>query len=50
VSVARDLAHAAPDVVTTWVVPGAGHTDGLAKDPDEWEPRVVAFLDEHLDG
>ena len=35
--------------VTTWTVPGAGHTQGLATAPDAWEERVVAFLDDALD-
>jgi uncharacterized protein len=36
---------ASPDTVRLWVVPGAGHTDGLATHPAEWEARVIAFLD-----
>lgn len=34
--------------VAVWVVPGAGHTGGLATQPAEWESRVVAFLDAAL--
>jgi dienelactone hydrolase len=34
----------APDRVQTWVVPGAGHTQGLRADPAEWEARVTGFL------
>jgi dienelactone hydrolase len=34
--------------VTTWVVPGSGHTQGLTTAPAEWERRVTAFLDETL--
>jgi pimeloyl-ACP methyl ester carboxylesterase len=45
---ARYIASAAPDRIEVWTVPGAGHTDGLATDPDGWEKRVVAFLDAHL--
>jgi pimeloyl-ACP methyl ester carboxylesterase len=50
-----DEAHAAafirsgaPERVTVWTVDGAGHTDGLTRAADEWERRVVDFLDEHL--
>lgn len=45
---AAHLAGAAPDRVEVWTVPGAGHTDGLATDPEEWERRVVSFLDANL--
>jgi len=31
-----------------WVVPGAGHTKGLQTAPQDWERRVVTFLDESL--
>jgi hypothetical protein len=34
--------------VQTRTVPGAGHTQGLRTAPDEWEERVVGFLDEAL--
>jgi pimeloyl-ACP methyl ester carboxylesterase len=47
-SAARDVAAADPERVTVWVVPGAGHTAGLAVAPDEWEARVIAFLDASL--
>jgi pimeloyl-ACP methyl ester carboxylesterase len=36
------------DGVRTWTVPGAGHVQGLRTAPDEWETRVVGFLDEAL--
>jgi dienelactone hydrolase len=39
---------AAPDRVTVWNVDGADHTGGLETAPDEWEQRVVEFLDENL--
>ena len=39
---------AAPDRVTVWNVDGADHTGGLETRPDEWERRVVEFLDESL--
>ena len=38
----------APDSVSVWTVPDAGHTDGLATDPDEWERQVTGFLDDAL--
>ncbi len=33
---------------TLWVVPGAGHTQGLSLYPDEYEQRVTAFFDDAL--
>jgi uncharacterized protein len=36
---------AAPGSVTLWVVPDTGHTAALDTHPEEWEARVVAFLD-----
>ncbi len=38
------LAGAAPDRVTVWTVPDAGHTGGLGTAPAEWEQRVTDFL------
>jgi pimeloyl-ACP methyl ester carboxylesterase len=35
----------APASVTVWVVPGAGHTQGLSVAPAEWERTVIGFLD-----
>ncbi len=40
----------APDSVTVWVVPGAGHTAGLHAQPRQWEEHVVRFLDDALAG
>lgn len=37
-----------PDTVEIWVVPDTGHTGGLDTHPEEWEERVVTFLDEAL--
>ena len=34
--------------VEVWTVPGAGHTRGLRTAPEEWERRVVGFLDRAL--
>jgi dienelactone hydrolase len=45
---ARAIAARAPDAIEVWVVPGAGHTQGLRRSPDEWERRVTAFLAEAL--
>lgn len=43
---AADLIRAAaPEAVTVWTIPGAGHTAGLRTAPDVWEDRVVGFLD-----
>jgi hypothetical protein len=42
------IAGGAPDRVEIWTVAGAGHTDGLEAAPEEWERRVIAFLDAHL--
>ncbi|MCU0259474.1 MAG: alpha/beta fold hydrolase [Ilumatobacteraceae bacterium] len=43
--VAERLAEVAPSSVEVWEVEGAGHTDGLDTAPEEWERRVVRFLD-----
>jgi len=48
VRTAEDLQQRAPDRVDTWVVEGAGHTEGLEVAPEEWERRVVGFLDDVL--
>jgi pimeloyl-ACP methyl ester carboxylesterase len=42
---ARVLRDAAPDRVQVWTVPGATHTHALAARPEEWEQRVLGFLD-----
>jgi fermentation-respiration switch protein FrsA (DUF1100 family) len=44
------MASAAPDRVTVWTVDGASHTGGLDTAPDDWEDRVIGFLDHHLGG
>lgn len=46
---AAHIAGAAPDRVRAWSVPDAGHTDGLAVAPEEWERRVIEFLTDVLD-
>jgi pimeloyl-ACP methyl ester carboxylesterase len=37
-----------PQRVEVWTVPGAAHVQGLGAAPDEWERRVVGFLDTQL--
>jgi len=46
------LAHIAatrPPNLTTWIVPGAGHVQGLDREPDEWGNRVLSFLEVALE-
>jgi pimeloyl-ACP methyl ester carboxylesterase len=50
VAAARWFRAASPRSVSVWVVPGTGHTAGLATDPRGWEARVVAFLEGALLG
>jgi fermentation-respiration switch protein FrsA (DUF1100 family) len=45
---ARHVASADPARVSIWIVPDAGHTDGLAVASDDWERRVITFLEESL--
>ncbi len=45
---ARWFQAAAPATVQVWVVPHAGHTQGLAIAPQAWEARVTSFLDRAL--
>ena len=37
-----------PAIVTTWIAADASHIDALGTYPDEWELRVVSFLDDSL--
>lgn len=46
----RALQAAAPRSVDVWVVLGARHTGGLTTAPQDWESRVVDFLDAALGG
>lgn len=39
---------AVPERSALWVVPGAGHTQGLFVEPEEYRARVIAFFDETL--
>jgi uncharacterized protein len=45
---AAHIQQQAPSSVTVWVVPGAGHTQGLSVAPTEWEHTVISFLDASL--
>jgi hypothetical protein len=42
------LRAAAPEQVDVWIAPDAAHTGALETYPDEWERRVVDFLDDAL--
>jgi hypothetical protein len=44
----RTFYAAAREPKTLWKIGDAGHTDGLAAHPDEYERRVVAFFDRAL--
>jgi pimeloyl-ACP methyl ester carboxylesterase len=44
----RFFQEASPSTVQMWIVPGSGHTGGLATRPAEWEARVTGFLDHAL--
>jgi dienelactone hydrolase len=39
-----------PANLEIWMVPDAGHTEGLSVAPAEWQHTVVSFLDRHLGG
>jgi hypothetical protein len=41
---------AAGEPTELWEVPGSGHIDGLDAQPEEYERRVIGFLDRHLLG
>jgi uncharacterized protein len=44
----RDYARAAGASATLWEIPESGHTGGIEARPQEYERRVVGFLDEAL--
>jgi pimeloyl-ACP methyl ester carboxylesterase len=46
---ARWFRAASPATVQVWVVPHAGHTQGLATAPRAWEAHVTGFLDAALE-
>jgi fermentation-respiration switch protein FrsA (DUF1100 family) len=50
VELAPAYARAAGEPKEWWEIPDAGHTDGLSARPEEYERRVVAFLDDALRG
>ncbi|HXZ75898.1 MAG TPA: hypothetical protein VEH31_34200 [Streptosporangiaceae bacterium] len=45
---ARWFQAASPATVRVWVVPHAGHTQGLATAPGAWEAHVIGFLNTAL--
>ena len=45
---ARWFRAASPATVQVWVVPHAGHTQGLATAPQAWEAHVIGFLNAAL--
>ena len=45
---AASMRSADPQRVEVWTVPGAAHVQGLGTAPEEWERRVVGFLDNQL--
>ena len=45
---ARWFQAASPATVQVWVVPHAGHTQGLATTPRAWEAHVISFLNTTL--
>ncbi|HEX6855732.1 MAG TPA: alpha/beta hydrolase [Streptosporangiaceae bacterium] len=45
---ARWFQAASPATVQVWVVPHAGHTQGLATAPQAWAAHVISFLDAAL--
>ena len=45
---ARWFQAASPATVRVWVVPHAGHTQGLVTAPRAWETRVISFLNTAL--
>ena len=46
---ARWFRAASPATVQVWVVPHAGHTQGLTTAPRAWEAHVIGFLDAALE-
>jgi pimeloyl-ACP methyl ester carboxylesterase len=45
---AAHVRETAGDNVSVWTVPGAGHIQGFAVSPEEWEQVVIGFLDQAL--
>jgi pimeloyl-ACP methyl ester carboxylesterase len=48
VMAAEALTEIGPEHISTWTIADAGHIQGLATHPDEWERRVIEFLDDSL--
>jgi uncharacterized protein len=48
VAAADSMRSVDPQRVETWTVPDAGHMDALRTAPQQWERRVVGFLDDQL--
>lgn len=44
----RRVRDASPDSVILWELPTTPHVGALASHPEEWERRVVDFLDASL--
>jgi hypothetical protein len=45
---ARWFQAASPTTMHVWIVPRAGHTQGLAAEPRAWESHVMSFLNAAL--
>ena len=45
IAAAQVFDDAAPAVVDVWIAPDASHTTAFRTHPDEWERRVIEFLD-----
>jgi dienelactone hydrolase len=48
VAAAEEFRRSAPDAVEVWIAPDASHTGAYTTHPDEWEDRVITFLDDAL--
>ena len=44
----RSIRRASPGTVELWIAPSTGHTDALQTHSEEWEARVIDFLDHAL--
>jgi hypothetical protein len=47
---AEHVRRQAGENVSVWVVPGAGHIQGLDVAPDDWSREVIGFLEAALAG
>jgi uncharacterized protein len=50
INAAEFIAREAGAHVSVWVIPGAGHTEGLSTAPESWKRTVVSFLDTAMGG